>query len=248
MEKTQKSMIDKLNLVVLDLETTGLNPKYDKIIEIGAIRIREGKVEQSFSRLINPGIKLSEKTTLLTGITDEMLIGKQSLDQILDSILDFLGEDMLLGHHIIFDYSFLKKAVINAKPKGYMFERNGIDTLKIARMVLPADRKKTLENLCADFGISYHPHRAGEDALATWMLFKKLVEYNYETNPHLFEPKPLCYQVKRESPIMQKQIEQIKRLQEQYRFTLTVNLEKMTKNEASRYIDRIRSEYGCKRG
>lgn len=234
-----------LNAVVLDLEMTGLNVRTEKIIEIGAARIRGGKVTETYSKLLNPGRKLSEKTIGITGITDEMLEGCVKFSQIKEELLEFLGDDVLLGHNIIFDYSFLKKAVINESLKGTKFEKKGIDTLKIARRFLPGNQKKTLTDLCSHYGIEYLAHRAKDDALATYRLYEMLWEAYYETGPDIFEPKPLVYQVKKESPIMAKQIAQIMRLTEQYGVQCPYELSGMTKNEASRYIDRLRADFGA---
>lgn len=231
---------NQLNLVVLDLETTGLAAKTDKIIEIGAIRIKNGRVDDEFSKLIQPGFLLEQKTVDITGITDDMLKKQPCFESVANELLDFVQEEVLLGHNIIFDYSFLKKSIINCMPKGTKFERNGIDTLKIARTVLSPECKKTLPALCEQFGISYQPHRALEDAKATWALFECLIDEYYEKFPQQFEPKVLNYQVKRDTPIMQKQIDQIRRLHELYNLPLTRDLEHMTKSEASRYIDRMK--------
>lgn len=238
---------NNLNLVVLDLETTGLAAKTDKIIEIGAVRIRNGKVDGEFSKLIQPGFPLEQRTIDITGITDEMLKAQPGFELIANELLDFIQEDILLGHNIIFDYSFLKKSVINCMPKGTKFERNGIDTLKIARCVLEPECKKTLPALCEKFQITYHPHRALEDAKATWTLFEHLLNEYYEKYAQQFEPRVLNYQVKRDTPIMQKQIDQIKRLHEQYQLPLTRDLTCMTKSEASRYMDRMKTSLVAKR-
>lgn len=230
--------------IVLDMEMTGLNPRTEKIIEIGAGKIRDGKLTETFSCFVNPGRKLSEKTTQITGITDEMLKDGREFEEIMPPLLDFIGEDVLVGHNIIFDYSFLKKSVLNHMPKGTKFERKGIDTLKIARGFLPGTQKKTLSALCQYYGIAYEPHRALNDALATWQLYEKLWEAYYEKLPEAFSPGPLIYQVKKESPVMPKQIEQIQRLVSQYGVECPYDLSRMTKNEASRYVDKLKSTYG----
>ncbi len=230
--------------VVIDLETTGLNTRTEKIIEIGAARIRGGQIEETYQKLINPGRKLSEKTISLTKITDIMLETGPSFAQVKDDLLQFLGDDVLLGHNVIFDYSFLKRAVINDSPKNTVFEKKGIDTLKIARRFLPGDQKKSLTDLCRLYGINYSPHRALDDAIATYRLYEKLWENYYEAGPDVFEPKPLVYQVKKESPVMAKQVAQITRLVEQYGVECPYDISTMTKNEASRYIDKLRSAFG----
>ena len=136
-----------------------------------------------------------------------------------------------------------KPSIPSRSPKGTRFEKKGIDTLKIARRFLPGDQKKTLTDLCAYYGIEYSAHRAKDDALATYRLYEMLWEAYYEAGPDMFEPKPLVYQVKKESPVMAKQIAQITRLTEQYGVECPYDLFSMTKNEASRYIDRLRTAF-----
>lgn len=227
--------------VVLDLEMTGLNPKTDKIIEIGAIKVQNGRIEDTYEQLICPGRLLSEHTKCVTNITDEMLEGQPEFADVMEDLMAFIGTDVLLGHHILMDYSFLKRSILNALPKGSQFERNGIDTLKIARALLPAEQKKTLPMLCELYEIEHHPHRAIDDAKATFRLYEKLWEQFGMQHKEKFTPQPLHYQVKRESPIMKKQIEQIERILKEKKLDCPYDISKMTKNEASRYYDQIRS-------
>lgn len=235
---------NSLNCVVLDLETTGLNPKTDKIIEIGAIIVQQGEIKEDYSFLIHPGFLLQEHTISITKITDYMLQNQPSFEGVMEKLKPVLESSIYLGHNILFDYSFLKKSVTNVQPKGYRFEKMGIDTLKIARVVLDGQQKKSLEALCEFYGIEYNAHRALEDAKATWLLFQILLKEYYEKYPSLFEPKPLNYQVKRDTPIMPKQIEQIKRLHDQIGVPVQRQLSLMTKSEASRYLDQMKATYG----
>ena len=135
---------------VIDLETTGLNPKLDKIIEIGGVKVREGSVVEEFNTFVNPGRKLSERIIDLTGITDEEVEKAPYIEEILPEFLAFIGEDILLGHNLIFDYSFVKKAVVNQK---LTFEKMGIDTLRIARRFLTDLESRNLGFLCNHYGI-----------------------------------------------------------------------------------------------
>lgn len=105
--KMEISMYD--TYVSIDLETTGLNPKRDRIIEIGAIRVEQGQIVEEFSTFVDPGRKLEERITELTGIRDEDLADAPQLDEVFPKLLEFMGELPLLGHSILFDYSFLKK-------------------------------------------------------------------------------------------------------------------------------------------
>ena len=99
--------------IALDLETTGLNPKQDKIIEIGAVRVENGQETGRFHTMLNPHRELEERITELTGIAWDMLKDAPDIVDILEEFLAFCGELPLLGHRIIFDYSFVKLDVVN---------------------------------------------------------------------------------------------------------------------------------------
>ena len=224
--------------VSIDLETTGLNPKTDKIIEIGAVKVRDGVVQETFSTLIHPGRKLEERVTELTGINDAMLVDAPDLSEILPGLLEFLEELPLLGHRILFDFSFLKKAAVNQK---LSFEKEGIDTLKIARRYLTGLEHKTLESLCAHYQIPHNAHRAMGDALATHQLYQILAR-DYYNEEGLFRPVKLVYQVKKDTPITKAQKERLYRLLEQHGMQLDVDVDSLSRSEADRTIDRIRSQ------
>jgi len=233
----------------LDIETTGLNPKTEKIIEIGAVRVRNGSITESFESLVSPGRLLEAGITGLTGITDEMLRDAPAKEEVIPEFLEFAGEDILLGHSVLFDYSFLKKAAVNCN---YQFEKMGIDTLKIARKFLPDIESRSLGYLCSYYGIRHHAHRALSDAEATVRLYRKLVE-NFYTEED-FKPFRLQYKVKREAPITKSQKERLYYLLEKHKMAieadetllpcLSMELDKLTKNEASRYTDKLLSKYG----
>lgn len=226
---------------VLDLETTGLNPKQDRIIEIGAVKVCEGKVVERFQTLINPGRVLEERVCELTGISNEMLTDAPEIDAVLKSLLAFVGDDVLVGHRILFDYSFVKKAAVNHK---LVFEKKGIDTLKLSRRFLPELESRKLEYLCTYYGISHTAHRALGDAEATNALYQKLVELFYKTDEKAFVPVPLIYQVKKETPITKPQKERLYKLLDKHRITIEYNIDTLTRNEADRIMDRILAKYG----
>ena len=114
--------------VAIDLETTGLDPKHDKIIEIGAVLVIDGEIKETFSTFVNPRRELDGRIRELTGITGEMTAGAPDIGDVIGRVVEFCRDLPLLGHHIIFDYSFLKRAAVN---KGLVFEKSGIDTLTI---------------------------------------------------------------------------------------------------------------------
>ena len=227
------------DFVCIDLETTGLNPKRDRIIEIGAVKVRNGKKEAIFQQLIDPKQQLEERVELLTGISSEELEGQPTIQEVLPALKEFLGEDVLLGHRVLFDYSFLKRAFTNEK---ISFERKGIDTLKLARQFVTDSESKKLESLCQYYGIKHQAHRALGDAFATVELYEKLVESYYEED--VFMPKPLEFKVKKESPITKAQKERLTLLLAKHNLEPKCEISSMTKNEASRYMDQILATYG----
>lgn len=236
----------ELNCIVVDLETTGLNPKTDKIIEIGALKIRQGEITDSFCRLVNPERKLEERIVEITGITDKELEKASYIDKVLPDFLKFAGEDVLMGHSVLFDYSFLKQACVN---QGVSFEREGIDTLKIARRHLPQLESRSLPFLCRYFEIPHKPHRALSDVEATYCLYQKLFHCFYtEAMPpeekKLFMPFKLIYQVKKEQPATPHQIQRLKKLLAYHNIQPERNINRMTRNEISRYVDQLISRFG----
>ncbi len=228
--------------IVLDLETTGLSPRDDRILEIGAAKVMNGCVQEVYQTFVDPRMKIPERITELTGITDEMVSGQRSNEQAVRELIQFCGELPLLGHNILFDYGFLKHSAVNL---GIPFERNGIDTLKIARELLPAEEKKSLEALCGRFAISReHAHRALDDALATHELYQALVHICPKEKESLFAPSPLVCRVKRQGDITPAQKGYLKDLVTYHKIELEIDPESLTKNEASRLIDKIILNYG----
>lgn len=241
--------------VSLDLETTGLNPKMDKIIEIGAVKVLHGEVVDTFASFVNPARLLNDKVKKLTGIMDANLVDAPLIEEILPTLLDFVGELPLLGHSILFDYSFIKKAAVNQKKS---FEKQGIDTLRIARKYLPDLESRNLGFLCKHFGILHTEHRALGDAEATHALYLELCKLFMSTNERessirnkranemagVFAPRQLLYQVKKESPITKHQKERLYELICKHKVIIDYDVEHLTKNEASRQTDIILSKYG----
>lgn len=240
--------------ISIDVETTGLNPKTDKIIEIGALKIRPGQPMEVWQSLIHPGRSLPDRIGELTGIREEDLEKAPSIGEVMGELLEFMGEEPLLGHSIGFDYAFLKKAAVN---QGFSFERKGIDTLKIARKYLGNLEHRNLAYLCSHYEIPHKAHRALEDARATHLLYQTLCgEFGGEDG--LFAPTPLCYQVKREAPATPRQKERLRAMINLCRGMkprwgrgeelpdLKVDVERLSRNEASRLTDRLTCCYGIR--
>lgn len=228
--------------IAVDLETTGLEPKRDKIIEIGAIHVSDGEEIAHFHAMVNPHRAIEARITELTGITDEMVENAPDIGDIIGEFLHFCGELPLLGHHVIFDFSFLKRAAVN---QGLEFDRNGIDTLKICRKFMPEEERKNLEAACAFYGIERQgAHRALGDARDAHALFQALNRLYGESQPEAFAEKPLIYKVKREQPASKKQKEDLRYLVKYHKIDLPVQIDHLTRNEASRITDKIISQYG----
>lgn len=230
------------NFTAIDVETTGLNPRTERMIEVGAVKIRDGKITDSFESLLNPGKKLEERIVELTGITDKMLENAPRPEEVMPKLLDFIGEDILLGHSIMFDYSFIKRLAVNLRLWEAKSTVWGIDTLKIARHFLTDLESRSLPFLCKYFEIPHKPHRAVEDAKAAALLYEKLSEKF--SGEGVFEPYKLYYQVKREAPATPSQKERLYKLAREHKLVLEYDVDTLTKNEASRIADKIILQYG----
>ena len=228
--------------IALDLETTGLNPASDRILEIGAVKVRNGKITATYETLVNPGMKIGPRIEELTGITDEMAAGGRETAAAVKELVEFCEELPLLGHNILFDYSFVKRSAVNLNLK---FEKEGIDTLKIARTLLPEMESRSLEALCRHYEIPQEKaHRASFDALAAMKLYEKLREQFPESSEELFAPRPMACRFKKQGPITPAQKSYLNDLVKYHKIALNVSIDTLTKNEASRMIDKIILEYG----
>lgn len=119
--------------VVLDFETTGLDPLYDRIIEVGALRVENGRIVNQFNTLVNPGFEISAFITDLTGITNEMLSTAPMLVDVLPSLIDFIGSTVILGHNVNFDINFLYTACEQLLKQP--FTNDFIDTMRLSRRI-----------------------------------------------------------------------------------------------------------------
>lgn len=160
--------------VVVDIETTGLSYLGgDKITEIGAVKIVDGKIVDKFQTLINPEKKISEEITKLTGIDDDMVKDMPTIGKVIPDFYKYADGSIIVGHNLDFDYKFIK---FFAKEEGYIFKNEGIDTLPFAKEVVPRLKNYKLNTVCDHFSIEFLHHRALSDAHATAKLFLELVE------------------------------------------------------------------------
>lgn len=223
--------------IAFDLETTGLSPENSEIIEIGALKVRDGKVKERFIEFARPKEAITPIITNLTGITNEMVGCARCSSDVVGDFLDFCEDDILVGHNIIFDYSFVK---VCAAAQGRDFRKSGVDTLKIARKVHKEMESKSLSSLCEYYHIdNQSAHRAYHDALATAKLYQTLAHYFEEKEPKLFQPSALNFKPKKVEAATPKQIGLLKRLIQNNGAKVEWNPETITKSEASRLIDSI---------
>jgi DNA polymerase III epsilon subunit family exonuclease len=164
--------------VVFDLETTGLNSSpssgnMDKIIEIGAYKVIDGVISQSFSTFLNPERKLSEEIIKLTGINDSMVADAPTYEQVMPDFFKFCEGSILVGHNIVgFDFKFVDYYCAKL---GYMFERKLIDTIPLSQELLFLNNYK-LNTVADKFGITFNHHRAVDDAYVTARIFIELIK------------------------------------------------------------------------
>lgn len=225
--------------VAFDLETTGLNPEQNEIIEIGALKVRDGKIEERFMEFIKPEEPISSAIVKITGITNNMVAGSRKVSEVIPEFTKFCGEDVLIGHNIMFDYKFTKKF---AGCLGCSFEHQGIDTLKIARKIHKDLDSKSLGRLCSYYQIENKAaHRAYHDALATAKLYQMMAHYYEEKEPKIFTPVPLAYKPPKNNPATAKQKAFLLRLIAQHELDLSPDMDLLTMSEASRLINEILS-------
>lgn len=228
--------------VAVDIETTGLSPLKDRIIEIGALKVVEGTVTAEFNQLINPLIPITDRISLLTGITDELVTDAPDITKVLKDFSEFAGDVPILGHNVLFDYSFLK---VNFMDLDIPYERKGIDTLKLSRILHSDFNSKSLISMCKYYGIyNEHAHRALDDAKAAYELYCKLKNKFNQQVPEYFTEEPLIYKIKKREPITPRQKNYLNDLIKYHRIELKQPVENMSKSEASRFIDKIILSYG----
>lgn len=228
--------------VAVDLETTGIGAKREKITEIGMVKVADGVVVETYHTMVNPHREIPERIVELTGITDEMVKDAPGIEEVLPKVIEFCEGFPLLGHQIIFDYGFLTQAAVNMKLE---FKKDAVDTLKLCRYLMPGAEKKNLGAACTYFGVTPETaHRALSDAMSTHLLYQKLMEAFGGTRSELFEAKPLIYKAKKERPATKRQKEHLHDLLKYHRIEATVQIEHMTGNEISRMIDKIIFTHG----
>lgn len=162
------------SFIVFDIETTGFSNTNDKITEIGAVKIEDFKVVDKFSELINPQRDISYKIQELTGITNDMVKDKPTIEEVLPKFLEFIGDSVLVAHNADFDMSFIKE---KCKQQNLEFTNKSVDTLTLARVLLPDLKRHRLNVVAKALGVPLlNHHRAVDDAQATALIFIKFLD------------------------------------------------------------------------
>lgn len=173
-ENKGKSIISfPKNYVMIDIETTGLDPRYNEIIELSALRVKGDEITESYTQLVRPISPISSRITSLTGITNEMLKGAAALEEVLSEFIDFIGEDIVIGYSVHFDVDFIYDAAL--EKLNHNFSNDFVDVLRIARRIIKTTKNHKLKTIADYFEVSYdHIHRGEADNLLCLACFKKL--------------------------------------------------------------------------
>ncbi len=166
--------IENTTFCVLDLETTGLSFRTEKITEIGIMKVKNGEVIDEFSCFVNPEKPIPEKVVEVTNITDDMVKDAETIDKVFPKMLEFIGDSVLVAHNADFDIGFLK---YNAKQLGYSLENTYMDTLRLAKELFPDFKKYKLGIIAEKLGIKVEvAHRALDDVDTTVKVLKVMFQ------------------------------------------------------------------------
>lgn len=164
-----------MRFIAFDLETTGFLPGVDRIVEVGAVRFVNGELDAVFSTLVNPNRPIPEAASAVNGITDEMVAGKPTIEQLLEPLANFCGDDLLVAHNAAFDFQFLTSEFKRCEvctPRGLV-----LCSYLMAKKVFPGLANYKLGTLVQHLQIdSTGFHRAEEDATYCAKLFLKMIE------------------------------------------------------------------------
>ncbi len=162
------------DFVVFDIETTGFSPVENRIIEIGAVKVQGGQITDRFSVFVNPQTPIPFEIEKLTGIRDEMVMDAGTVESVLPQFLAFSEGCMLVAHNAEFDMGFIRE---NCDRQGIEHDFTYVDTMNMARVMLPAQSKHTLDAVAKTLGVSLlNHHRAVDDAEATAEIFVRLID------------------------------------------------------------------------
>ena len=161
-------------MIVFDIETTGLSPVNCHITEIGAVKIKAGEVIDTFNTFVNPEVPIPAEITKLTSITDEMVKDAPKVKEALESFFAFIGDDMLIAHNANFDIGFIRTY---AEQCGLPFSNTYLDTVALSRYVNPELKNHKLDTIAAAYELgNFNHHRACDDAAMLAAIFFRMIE------------------------------------------------------------------------
>ena len=198
-----------MKFIAFDLETTGTISSVDRIIELGFIKFEDGVIIDKFSCLVDPLMPIPKAASQVNGISNEMVIGKSSIESLLEPLTSYCGNDPLVAHNANFDFQFLlsdyKKFNIPA-PTGTIF-----DTLHLSRKVYPGLMNYKLASIAKHLSIHVDSlHRAEDDARYCGMIFQKIIKRLYPNQePHWKDLIRLSGRPEIKFPKIEKQLKQL---------------------------------------
>jgi DNA polymerase III subunit epsilon len=164
--------MNEKNYTIVDVETTGGSPFWNRIIEIGILRVEKGEIVAKYQTLLNPGRELPEFITKLTGITDSDLEGAPTFEEVKDEILDLFEDAVFVAHNVGFDYEFIRQEF---RRVGYEFSAQQLCTVRLSRVLFPKEKHHNLGAIIERFQFSpEHRHRAFDDAKVLWEFLQML--------------------------------------------------------------------------
>lgn len=160
--------------VVFDLETTGISQESDRIVEISAIKVKDGKAVEEFNRLVNPKCHIPAAASYVNNISDSMVCNEPPIEEVLPEFIDFIGDMVLVGHNIhYFDMGFIWRDCQNCL--GLIPDNDYVDTLPLAKKCLPQMSHYKMTDLASHYGISTQgAHRALKDCHMTMEVYEHL--------------------------------------------------------------------------
>lgn len=158
------------NYCVLDLETTGLSPRNNEIIEIGILKIKNNKIVDSYNSLVKPNKPITPGVTKINHITNAMVESSPSFNEIKEDVITFIGDNVIVAHNATFDLNFLVNSLKSSIQNRYL------DTLQLSRKYYPDLPNHKLETLVSELNLIQNSHRALDDCRSTYELFEKIKE------------------------------------------------------------------------
>lgn len=235
-----RSLLEALSdYVVIDLETTGLDPRWDNIIELAAVRVENDIITNRFQSLVNPTCEIDEFITELTGITNEMLVAAPLLQDVLPAFINFTSNSVVVAHNANFDVNFLYDNCLLYLQVAFV--NDFVDTMRVSRRMFKEHKRHTLSAIVERFGLSANvEHRALSDALLTFECYEYMKRYAFDNNITFqsLYPKKSKRSNKHSAKSIQVTVANIDNNSLMYNksFVFTGALEKMTRREAMQIV------------